>query len=71
LTFLPIAEPLKEDIELREFGLDSIDMVELLTTLESAYSVRFMDEDLKVETFATPATLWRALDTLRSERAEQ
>jgi acyl carrier protein len=36
-------------------------MVELLSVLERAYSVRLADEALSTETFQTPETLWRAL----------
>jgi acyl carrier protein len=61
LPHLPDGEPLAGGSALRELGLDSIAMVELLSVLERAYSVRLADEALSTETFQTPETLWRAL----------
>jgi acyl carrier protein len=61
LPFLPADERLAEDTNLRDFGLDSLGMVELLAQLESGYDVRFTNEALTMETFATPAVLWRTL----------
>jgi acyl carrier protein len=39
-------------------------MVELLAALEDGYDVRFRDEYLTMETFATPAVLWGTLTIL-------
>lgn len=64
LPFLPTGERLTSDSDLRDFGLDSMAIVELLATLERTYGVRFKDELLNLETFATPGTLWRALTGL-------
>ena len=58
LPFLGGTEPLAGDAELRDLGLDSIATVELLARLEAAYDVRFLDESLSKETFATPSVLW-------------
>ncbi|GAB2824990.1 hypothetical protein GCM10027073_63420 [Streptomyces chlorus] len=66
-AFLPFSAPddaLTEDADLRDLGLDSLGTVELLTALEQAYDVRFVDEALTPETFATPGTLWAALSGL-------
>ncbi|KAB2346138.1 phosphopantetheine-binding protein [Actinomadura rudentiformis] len=62
--FLPFIEPDEElgaDASLRDLGLDSLGTVELLALLEGTYGVRFVDDALTMETFATPATLWKTL----------
>ncbi|KJE21279.1 phosphopantetheine-containing protein [Frankia torreyi] len=66
LPFLPADETLHDNTSLREYGLDSLGTVELLSTLEAEYRIRFSEEALTLETFATPALLWRALSTMRS-----
>jgi acyl carrier protein len=64
LPFLPAEEQLTSSAQLREFGLDSLAMVELLSALENAYQVRFEDDALTLETFETPGTLWETLSVL-------
>lgn len=66
LPFLDEDEPLAADTDLRDNGLDSLGAVELLGSLESAYDVRFVDEALSLDTFATPAVLWQTLTRLQS-----
>lgn len=66
LPFLPTDEELHGDSSLREFGLDSLGTVELLSALESAYQIRFSDDALTLETFATPMVLWEALSAALS-----
>jgi len=61
LPYLGIEEKLEENTPLREFGLDSLAMVELLSVLERTYEVRFDDEALTLDTFETPSILWKAL----------
>jgi acyl carrier protein len=61
LPFLAADEVLDEDADLRDLGLDSMAMVELLGALEHAYRVRFHDDVLSVATFRTPAVLWGEL----------
>lgn len=63
LPFLPPGEELRADTDLTDAGLDSMAIVELLTSLEQAYGVRLPEEAMTRETFGTPATLWRALST--------
>jgi nodulation protein F len=61
---LPFAEPDEElapDTELRDLGLDSLAMVDLLAALEKGYDVRFRDDALKAETFRTAGALWTVL----------
>ncbi|KPI28840.1 phosphopantetheine-binding protein [Streptomyces sp. NPDC086989] len=65
LPFLSAEEPLEADTDLRAVGLDSLGVVELLGSLEGAYDVRFTDEALSLETFATPAVLWEQIGALR------
>ncbi|MCX5138799.1 MULTISPECIES: acyl carrier protein [unclassified Streptomyces] len=65
LSFLPPDEPITEDMRLRDYGLDSLGMIELLAGLEAAYDVRFRDEALSLEIFETPDVLWDALQRLR------
>ncbi|MEU7281907.1 phosphopantetheine-binding protein [Streptomyces sp. NPDC045431] len=64
LPFLTAEDDLTPDTALRDAGLDSLATVELLGALEAAYDVKFMDEALKPETFATPASLWGALRSM-------
>jgi acyl carrier protein len=66
LPFLDADEALTPDMSLRDLGLDSMGMVELLTDLESGYDVRFRDEALTMETFATPGVLWGVLTSMLS-----
>lgn len=61
LPFLPAAEPLRPDLLLRDYGLDSVSTVELLAALESGYGVRFSGDAMSMENFATPETVWRTL----------
>ncbi|MEH0845488.1 phosphopantetheine-binding protein [Micromonospora sp. CPCC 205711] len=64
LPFLPVGEKLDPDADLRDLGLDSLGTVELLSHLEKAYQVRFTDELLSMDTFATPGVLWTALSRI-------
>jgi acyl carrier protein len=61
LPFLPADEKLEKDLSLRDFGLDSLGTVELLSQLEGLYDVRFVDDALSPETFSTPGILWDTL----------
>jgi acyl carrier protein len=65
LFFLPGDEELLPDLDLREFGLDSLGVVDLLVSLESAYGIHLADDFLSMDTFATPAVLWDALSSIR------
>lgn len=66
LPFLDAEEPLEADTDLRDSGLDSLGAVELLGSLESTYDVRFVDEALSLDTFATPAVLWDTVTRLQA-----
>jgi len=65
LPFLPDDQKLRPELDLREFGLDSMGVVDLLVSLESEYCVRLTDDILSMDTFATPGVLWAALDGVR------
>jgi acyl carrier protein len=65
LPFLPAEEALAEDTPLREYGLDSLATVELLSVLEQSYNVRFEDDALNLETFENPGRLWTTLSALQ------
>ncbi|CAL9404865.1 MULTISPECIES: phosphopantetheine-binding protein [Streptomyces] len=65
LPFLGTDEQLAADAELRDLGLDSLGKVELLNSMEDSYRVRFTEDALTPATFATPASLWGALEELR------
>lgn len=61
LPFLGADEELAGDAPLRDLGLDSLGAVELLSALEHAYDLRFHEDALTLETFATPDRLWLSL----------
>lgn len=61
LPFLPPEEDLLPGLDLRESGLDSLGVVDLLVSLESSYGVRLTDDLLSMDTFTTPAAVWDAL----------
>lgn len=65
LFFLNADEELNPDLDLREFGLDSLGVVDLLVSLESTYGVQLTDDLLSMDTFKTPASLWNTLSTIQ------
>jgi acyl carrier protein len=69
LPFLSAGEELEETTNLRDLGLDSMGIVEMLATLENAYGIRFLDDVLTVETFASPGVLWTTLSAMGSQAA--
>ncbi|MEU5629405.1 phosphopantetheine-binding protein [Streptomyces tendae] len=64
LPFLAKEQEIQEDDDLRDLGLDSMGMVGLIADLESGLSIRFADDMMRMENFATPGTLWRGLAAL-------
>jgi acyl carrier protein len=66
LSFLSENETLTEDLNMRDFGLDSMATVGLLADLEQAYEITFVNDALSMDNFATPGLLWSALSGLRS-----
>jgi acyl carrier protein len=69
LPFLCASEELTADTGLRDLGLDSMGIIEMLAALESAYEVRFLDEALTAGTFATPGALWTTLSEMTTRAA--
>jgi acyl carrier protein len=65
LFFLPADEELLPDLDLRAFGLDSLGVVDLLVSLESAYDIRLADDDLSMDTFVNPIVLWNTLSRIQ------
>jgi acyl carrier protein len=59
LPRLDDGEPLKGDVQLLDYGLDSMSTVTLLVELEEALSIEFPDELLVPETFETANGLWQ------------
>ncbi|MFJ5772727.1 acyl carrier protein [Streptomyces sp. NPDC093094] len=66
LPYLAPDEPLDENTSLRDLGLDSMGMVELLSAVEGEYGIQLRDDALNTQTFATPATLWQAVSAVRT-----
>jgi acyl carrier protein len=64
LPYLSPDEPLVADLELRDYGLDSLASVELLSAIEAEFGVRIADDDLSLDTFQTPTVLWQAVSTV-------
>jgi len=64
LPFLPADEALDPDTDLRDFGLDSLGIVDVLSALERTFQVRFTEDLLNASTFRTPKVLWAAVDGL-------
>ncbi|MET3805468.1 acyl carrier protein [Nakamurella sp. UYEF19] len=71
-TMVPFFQPedeLTPDTDLQNYGLDSFGVIELLVALEGGYGIHFCDEVMTRATFATPATLWDAVTSLREPAA--
>jgi acyl carrier protein len=69
LPFLPADEELYPELQLREFGLDSLGVVDLLVSLECAYGTRLADDALSMDTFSTPEVLWGVLSGIQDQGA--
>ncbi|MEU5762574.1 phosphopantetheine-binding protein [Nocardia sp. NPDC047648] len=71
LPLLPVDTEVTPDMNLADHGLDSMATVRLLLDLEESFAVMIPDHLLSVSTFATPAGLWAAIDSLRDDNAIQ
>jgi acyl carrier protein len=60
---------LKEDTRLRDLGIDSVDMVRLITNLEEIFQVSFCADELAPENFRDIASLIRLLEAKNAEVA--
>ena len=67
LRSLPADTPLLPQQDLAAVGLDSMTTDELLLQLEATYAIEIPDDLLRPSTFATPASLWQTVQTLRTE----
>lgn len=65
LPFLAGDGELSAQLNLKDFGLDSLGTVSLLSQLESAYGIRFVDDALEMENFATPERMWTTISRIR------
>ena len=65
LSLLAPDVPLATDSNLSGLGLDSLASIQLLLSLEEAYSVAFPDDLLNADTFDTAGSLWRVVASLR------
>ncbi|MFD6398984.1 phosphopantetheine-binding protein [Nocardia sp. NPDC060249] len=63
-----LGENLDSETDLFALGLNSLDIVNLLVTLESAYAVRFPITSLDPLSFRTPASIWRVLTELSAKQ---
>jgi acyl carrier protein len=54
-------EPIEPESDLRKLGLDSMQAIELMFTVEDTFGVSLPDEELTDTTFATAGNLWRAV----------
>lgn len=64
LPLLKADQPIASELGLRDVGVDSLALIELLVTVEDTYEVEFPDELLTADTFRTVGTLWDAVCTL-------
>lgn len=64
---LPGIGPIAPDTDLPANGLGSMQVVELLVSLEDHYDIEIGDEELSFEMFATPAVLWQAVTAARRQ----
>ncbi|BCJ41920.1 hypothetical protein GCM10010168_88160 [Actinoplanes ianthinogenes] len=64
VPFLDADEQLEPDTSLRDLGLDSMGIIEMMGVLEAEYQVRFLDDMLNMQTFATPGALWESVSKM-------
>jgi acyl carrier protein len=69
---LPLAgaDPIPPAAELRDLGLDSLELVSLLLDLEESFGVTVPDELLVGPTFATAGSLWTAMSSLTAPEGQ-
>jgi acyl carrier protein len=65
LKHLPPGAEIPAATPLRALGLDSVASVALVLDLEDHLQVSLPDDLLNADTFATPASLWAAVGSLR------
>ena len=60
---------IKYDVELVQFGLDSMTAVALLVDLEKTFNIRFPDDMIVEGTFRTAGALKKAVQLLRERQS--
>ncbi|MCP2243429.1 Phosphopantetheine attachment site [Lentzea aerocolonigenes] len=60
--------PITPDISLRQYGLDSMQAIELMFAVEDTFGVELTDELLTDETFGSAGALWEAVQSLTGVR---
>ena len=61
-----VKDPVDADAELARLGLTSIDMVELMLSVEADFDITIPPEDITLENFRSIASIRRLVDRLRS-----
>ena len=64
---IPGLGPIAPDTDLFANGLGSLQLVQLLVSLEDQYGIVIGDDELTFEIFATPEVLWKAVTAARSQ----
>ncbi|MFJ6694922.1 phosphopantetheine-binding protein [Streptomyces sp. NPDC091272] len=69
LPYLPADQPLRDDANLTQLGLDSMQAMELLFDIEEEAGITVPDSAMNAETFATPSSLRAVVDQQAAEEA--
>lgn len=69
--FIEPQETIDPDALMTSLGADSLEIVELIVDLEDEFRVSFTEELLTPQVFATPGTIWRAIELLLQERSAE
>lgn len=67
LRLIDDGDTLRPDSDLRELGLESMSIVQLVFQIEDDYRVTIPGEELNAATFATPGALWQVVTRLRAD----
>lgn len=59
--------PLGGDANLQDLGMGSLEMISLVSALETEYDIALPDEALVLDTFETPVSLWRTVRLVRAQ----
>jgi acyl carrier protein len=60
--------PITADTPLRQYGLDSMQAIELMFAVEDTFGVELSDELLTEETFSSAGALWQAVQGLSTAK---
>lgn len=66
LKYLPASDPLDEEHQLQDYGLDSMEAVSLLLEVEDTYDIVVPDKYLVEATFSTARYLWSIIEEQRN-----